>query len=418
MNSNELYKELKHLTQLGYLEQPQLHRIQEEYIKTRKEHRNVFLIFALLGVSFMGAGVISLFAYNWSMFSREVKALTALLPLLGVQGALYWKLRTHASDLWIQSLTLALGIAFLCALGLVYQAYQISYSLQSMMLAGFLVMLPVVYLLDGYYLAILYMAGICWAGGNSDYTLLVLLLLPYYIHRLKEGESCWQLSLCFFIWILYITPRYVPYDTFYAYILILLIFITIETPALYSRLAGWLLYGMLFLKAVFYGYFNALTNEPEWAWGIYDWDFHRLPHILLLVLLTAALMRICLYYRKKHKEERLGLLMWASLCGLLAADLLLFPEFPLFAYEVLVNLCLIGFSLYKLLSGVKAASLASVRRYTAAIILYIVLKVFLGDYQLLVKGILFLTAGLSFLIVNYLMTLKLKGVDTHENTPE
>lgn len=201
MNSNEFYNELKHLTQLGYLDQVQLDRIRDEYIETRRDHRNMFLIFALLGVIFVGAGVISLFAYNWSMFSREMKALISFLPLFGVQGLLYWKIRTQASDVWIKSLTLALGIAFLSALGLIYQAYQISLSLHSMLLTGFLVMLPVVYLLDGYYLAILYMAGICWAGGNSDYTLLVLLLVPYYINRVKQGETCWQLSLCFFFWI-------------------------------------------------------------------------------------------------------------------------------------------------------------------------------------------------------------------------
>ena len=85
MNSNEFYNELKHLTQLGYLDQVQLDRIRDEYIETRRDHRNMFLIFALLGVIFVGAGVISLFAYNWSMFSSEMKAPISLLPLFGVQ---------------------------------------------------------------------------------------------------------------------------------------------------------------------------------------------------------------------------------------------------------------------------------------------------------------------------------------------
>ena len=178
MNSNEFYNELKQLTTLGYLEQAQLERIQDEYIKTRKEHHNAFLIFALIGVVFIGAGVISLFAYNWSMFSRKMKAFIAFLPLLGVQVLLFLKIRAQASEVWIQSLSLALGIAFLSALGLIYQAYQISYSLQSMLLTGFVLMLPVVYLFDGYYLALLYMAGICWTGWNSDYILLASLLLP------------------------------------------------------------------------------------------------------------------------------------------------------------------------------------------------------------------------------------------------
>lgn len=416
MNSNEFYNELKQLTTLGYLEQAQLERIQDEYIKTRKEHHNAFLIFALIGVVFIGAGVISLFAYNWSMFSREMKAFIAFLPLLGVQGLLFLKIRAQASEVWIQSLSLALGIAFLSALGLIYQAYQISYSLQSMLLTGFVFMLPVVYLLDGYYLALLYMAGICWTGWNSDYILLASLLLPYYIKCVRKDGACRLLSLCFFIWMLYLAILYVPYGAFYACILILLIYMTIERPALYPVLAGRMLYIMLFTKAVFYLFFNNFTEL--FGYGSPDPYFYHMQDPLLLALLAGAFIRIYIFYKKKAGKARLDLLLSVILCGLLTADLMVFPYASFLAYEILVNLCLIAFSLYKLLRGIKSANLASVRRYTAAIILYIVLKVSLGNYQLLVKGIVFLIAGLAFLAVNYRMTLKLKGGNVHENTPQ
>lgn len=416
MNSNEFYNELKQLTTLGYLEQAQLERIQDEYIKTRKEHHNAFLIFALIGVVFIGAGVISLFAYNWSMFSREMKAFIAFLPLLGVQVLLFLKIRAQASEVWIQSLSLALGIAFLSALGLIYQAYQISYSLQSMLLTGFVLMLPVVYLLDGYYLALLYMAGICWTGWNSDYILLASLLLPYYIKCVRKDGACRLLSLCFFIWMLYLAILYVPYGAFYACILILLIYMTIERPALYPVLAGRMLYIMLFTKAVFYLFFNNFTDF--FGYGSPDPYFYHMQDPLLLALLAGAFIRIYVFYTKKAGKARLDLLLSVILCGLLTADLMVFPYASFLAYEILVNLCLIAFSLYKLLRGIKSANLVSVRRYTAAIILYIVLKVSLGNYQLLVKGIVLLIAGLAFLAVNYRMTLKLKGGNVHENTPQ
>lgn len=416
MNSNEFYNELKQLTTLGYLEQAQLERIQDEYIKTRKEHHNAFLIFALIGVVFIGAGVISLFAYNWSMFSREMKAFIAFLPLLGVQVLLFLKIRAQASEVWIQSLSLALGIAFLSALGLIYQAYQISYSLQSILLTGFVLMLPVVYLLDGYYLALLYMAGICWTGWNSDYILLASLLLPYYIKCVRKDGACRLLSLCFFIWMLYLAILYVPYGAFYACILILLIYMTIERPALYPVLAGRMLYVMLFTKAVFYLFFNNFTEL--FGYGSPDPYFYHMQDPLLLALLAGAFIRIYIFYKKKAGKARLDLLLSVILCGLLTADLMVFPYASFLAYEILVNLCLIVFSLYKLLRGIKSANLVSVRRYTAAIILYIVLKVSLGNYQLLIKGIVFLIAGLAFLAVNYRMTLKLKGGNVHENAPQ
>lgn len=419
MNSHEFYNELRQLTELGYLEQAQLDRIQNEYIKTRKEGRNIFLIFALLGVIFIGAGVISLFAYNWSMLSREMKAFIALLPLFGVQGTLYWKVRSNGSDVWIKSLTLALGIAFLSALGLIYQAYQLSFSLHSMMLAGFLLMLPIVYLLDGYYLAVLYMAGICFVGGNSNYTLMVLLLLPYYYNRLKTGENCGLMSLCFFIWMLYLALLYLPHDGYYACILILLIYMTIEKPALYRKLAGRLLYGMLFIKAVFYIFFYEFAELIQYR--IRDWYWPGLPAILMTALLAGAVIRIYIFYKKNAAGERISFLLSAAICGLLVMDIMIEQWNGAVSYraiyEILVNLCFIAFSLYRLLCGVKMVYPASVRRYTAAIILYIVLKVWLGNYQLVVKGIVFLIAGLAFLTVNYRMSLKLKGAK-HEEISE
>lgn len=435
MNTHEFYQELKHLTELGYLEQPQLDRIRDEYLKTRRERKTMFLIFALLGVVFIGAGVISLFAYNWSMFSRELKALIAFLPLLGVQGMLYWKIRANASEVWIKSLTLALGIAFLSALGLIYQAYQISYSIQSMMLIGFLFMLPVIYLLDGYYLAVLYMAGICWAGGNSDYMLLILLLFPYYKKRIVSGETCGLLSLCFFVWLLYLPMLYMPIGSYYACILILLIYMTMERPPLYRKLSRRLLYGLLFIKAVFYLFYHDFTEL--FAYGTWIRQSLRLTVLLLAALLVGAVVRIGCNYKKKDKDGRLELLTSLILCVLLTADHIIigvincmtyqgtwssahnlfthdFSAHDLFAYEILVNLCFIAFSLYRLQRGVKLADLPSVRRYTGALILYIVVKVLLGDYQLVVKGIVFIIAGLAFLAVNYRMTRKLKGGNAHE----
>lgn len=414
MNSHELLNELKHLAELGYLEQVQLERIQNEYIQTRKERRSIFLIFALLGVVFIGAGIISLFAYNWSTFSREIKAVIAFIPLLIVQGLICRKIHTGASDTWIKSLTLALGIAFLSALGLIYQAYQISLSLQSMMLTGFVLMLPVVYLLDGYYLAVLCLAGVCWAGGSSHFTLMVLLLLPYYDKRIKSGENCTLLSLCFFAWTLYLTHLYIPDGAFYACIIILLISTTIDRPFLYRKLGGRLLYGMLFFKAVFYMLFNASAELFQFGYqSCRTWD---LQTFLLIALLAAGAVRAGFCFKKYARRERLSLALSCAICLLLTADLLAEQWSYLYAYELFVNICFIAYSLYRLLCGVKLASLSSIRRYTGALILYIVLKVSFGDYQLLVKGIVFLIAGLAFLAANYMMTFKFsQGGDTHEN---
>ena len=94
------------------------------------------------------------------------------------------------------------------------------------------------------------------------------------------------------------------------------------------------------------------------------------------------------------------------------------PPGARFPYEILVNLCFIAYSLYRLLCGVRQVNLPSVRRYTGALSLSIVFKVFLGGYGLLTKGIVFVIAGLAFLGANYWMTLRLKGGDSREKASE
>lgn len=49
---------------------------------------------------------------------------------------------------------------------------------------------------------------------------------------------------------------------------------------------------------------------------------------------------------QKGRKARLDLLLSVILCGLLTADLMVFPYASFLAYEILVNLCLIAFSLY------------------------------------------------------------------------
>lgn len=418
MNQQKFYLELEQLTKLGYLKEEQLARIRQEYLGNQKGMSRTFLVFALIGVIFIGAGILSLFAFNWSMLPREMKAAVAFLPLIGVQCLLYQKIQQGASDTWIKSLTLALGIAFLCTLGLVFQAYQLSYSLISVLTAGFLLMLPVIYLLDGYYLAILYLAGICFLGHESPASFLVLLLIPYYRNRISRRENCWQLSLCFFFWFLYIAARYLPDAAFFVWIMVLVIYITIEEPLLYRKLARWMLYGLLFLKALYYHAFfevaQACTDITSLPWP----EAIGLLGPVFLVFLAVAAVRLYLVYKKQGKAAALDSISTCAVGILLAADVSFYRDAGNSFYELLVNTGLIAFSLSRLLTGGKLKNLPSVRRYTAAIVLYIVLKISSGDYPLLAKGVFFLIAGAAFLTVNYVMTSKLKGGKTDETMPE
>ncbi len=300
----------------------------------------------------------------------------------------------------------------------VYKTYQLSYSLFSILNAGLILMLPVIYLLDGYYLSILYLAGICWLSRGSLSSFLVLLLFPYYRNRLRRRESCWQLSLCFFFWFLYAAARYMPEAACFAWILVLLVYITIEDPPLYRKLARWILYALLFLKALYYHFFfdiaELFTDVSSAQWPK---AFGR-TELLLLALCIAVGVRIYLIYIRKGRIAALDSVSAAAAGILLSADIFFCSGASNTSYELLVNTGLIAFSLIRLLIEGKQKNLSSVRRYTAAIVLYIVMKVSSGAYPLLTKGVFFLIAGIAFLAANYIMTRKLKGEISDDRTSE
>ncbi|MFR2694068.1 MAG: hypothetical protein ACLTBV_29065 [Enterocloster bolteae] len=85
-----------------------------------------------------------------------------------------------------------------------------------MLLTGFVLMLPAVYL-PGRILSgpLIYEWNLLDQSWNSDYMLLALLLLPYYIKCVRKAGP----AVCCpyaFIWMLYLAILYVPYGAFYA----------------------------------------------------------------------------------------------------------------------------------------------------------------------------------------------------------
>lgn len=407
MKTNELRHELKKLTDLGYIQEAQLDLIEQDIFSKSagdKSNNRLILIFALLAVVFIGAGIISIFAFNWSMFSRELKSIFAFVPLLITQGLLYQKQRQHASDVWIQSLSLAVGLSFLSALALIYQAYQLSYSLNSMLLITFLLMLPLVYLLDAYYLAIFALIGVLSTSfiTNPNYILLVLLLLPYYITRYKKEQDSKTLTLLFIIWTLSL-PSYLHMEnSLFLSLLLLFILAITKIDVGYKKLAKIALYLLAFIIAVeeynIY-YFSHISNV-----GI--------PFILLLILTVG--IYIISYPKHIDIHEKLDFTA-LSIFGLSIVSLILIaPQIEInpaymFIFSTIFNVFIVALSILKIAVGLKQDELGSARRYIFILNAYVLVKIFSSNIGLLLKGICLIAVGIGFLVTNYMLA-KRKGI--------
>lgn len=464
MKKTALLQELKKLTNLGYIDQSQFNLIEKDYLpEDRKILSNQsLLIFALLGVVFIGGGIISIFAFNWSMIPREAKAILALIPLLSVQGLLCWKCKTNASVVWIQSLTLALGLSFLAALGLIYQAYQLSYSLTSLLLITFFLMLPIIYLLNAYSLSILMLLGLVLTAWFTNPTYLVVgtLLLPYFINRLRNRQNCQLLTLLFMTWSLLLPFAFrmedsslvvpfiltmlvfgiVGFERFkngqncriltllfmacsivfpFAFqmtnssliaVLIILIFAIVDFEGTYKRAVRIILYSIAFMIA---SYNDSLLYSIELIGLIGEIHF-TLPTILFIVLTVLIFVKQYTHYQNIHDT-----LDFTALSVLGSIILILFidtdRETNLFMYSSILNLFILTVAISKVVLGLKFNNFSSSRRYAFILNAYVLLKIFSADVGLLPKGIGFIIIGSGFLVTNYLLVRRNKRNEAIKN---
>lgn len=411
MKADELRQELKKLTDLGYIKETQFDLIEKNILSQDTEVKSknrMLLIFALLAVVFIGGGLISIFAFNWSMFSREIKSIVALIPLLIIQVMLYRKHKTKASEIWIQSLALALGVSFLAALALIYQAYQLSYSLSSMLLITLLLMLPVIYLLDAYYLAIFSLVGVLITSSftNSAYIFLVLLLLPYYIIRYKNKQSCKTLLLFFMLWSLWVPISLDMENKFILSMLLIFIFAITEIDSTYKKISKITLY--------FFAFFISVL-----PYDFYGFDFMDSFNLPLILLTTLTLGIYIISYRKYTDIHKKLDFFTLSTFGIIILVFLFTEEGISFDYSmifpVLFNIFILALAISKVVLGLKHEKLNSARRYIFILNAYVLIKIFSSHIGLVLKGVCLIAIGIGFLVTNYTLAKKGGG---NESTKE
>ncbi len=208
-----LDQELPAWEQEGLLTPGAADKLRARYASSPSRARQLGVILvSAFGACLIGAGVISLFAYNWDNLDRPVRAALALLPLVVMQtlAALTlwrWKDSAAVRESVCGGLILAIG----AAIGLIAQTYQIGGDFAQFMLTWFALALPAVYLLRsglGFWLC--QIGLLCWGGYAMDNHLpaltwipaLFAALLPYYFwirhhpdHPVQSGMNKWALAL-------------------------------------------------------------------------------------------------------------------------------------------------------------------------------------------------------------------------------
>lgn len=371
-------------------------------------NERLLLVFALLAVVFIGGGVLSFFAYNWEIFSRGAKAFVALLPLVTCQTLLIIKTKQNASQIWIQSLCLAVGMFFITALGLIYQAYQLSFSLNSMLVITYMLMLPIIYIFDAYPLAILSLGGVLFTGfqfAASPY--LPILIIPYYIYKYNRVDRHNFLTFMLVCWSIMLPPLISGEYGLWASIMILFMWAIQEREPTCKNFIRIFIYASAFaLTFVDYGDYSEMFSMLE-------------PFTGLLTFIPC----IYLFVRNRPKttvlHEKLDFFALTTLlCTILFCTTAFFVGTPIslaIMEEVLniimsswLTIIILALSIAKITLGMKSDNYDSARRYITVLNSFVLLKVLSSNASLLLKAATFIGVGIALLATNYIISKRSK----------
>lgn len=420
-----IQKDLLELFENGVISQETAGNITAYYASKGDNSKNrLFIVFGILGATLVGLGLILIIAHNWDDLSRFTKTILAFIPLIiGQLSSGYTILKKATSTAWRETSGVFLFFGIGASISMVSQIYNIPGDLSNFILFWMLLALPVAYLLKSSIASSFYIIGITYyltphymSAGNEEFIYLGLLalILPYYYLLYKRN----------------------PYGNFInLHHLLIPISIMIALGSWIHNNGELMTISYFSLFGIFYliGQFN-LFEKQKLRNNIYK-ILGSLGTVILLLFLSFKEFWKELARRDFSRHPMLGSTEFiiATILSLVAIGLLInnlrkhsireikpiTPVFLIFialfilgmttSYVViLINILLFGIGVMTIREGAKMDNLAVLNYGLLIITALVVSRFFDTDLSFVLRGLLFISVGIGFFLVNYWMLQKRK----------
>ena len=423
-----ILKEIPELIKAGIISQETADKINDFYTNKHKNPGNrLFIVFGIIGAILVGLGIILLVAHNWDEFSRATKSFFAFFPLiLGQLLCGYVLIKKQDSVAWRESVSAFLFFSVGACISLITQIYNIPGDLSSFLLTWMLLCLPLMYIMRSSITSLLFLTGITyyacegsyWSYPSSEsylYWLLLLASLPHYYLLYKEKPE--SNFMIFHNWLiplsLIISLGTVARDTgelmYIAYFSLFGLFYLIGGSAFFKhqklRNNGYKILGSLSTIVLL------LVVSFDWFWqDLRNLDFNfdeliRSPEFFASGGISL-LGFIILYMQTKNKvSKQIEPIALVSVLFIITFILGLFSSIAV----VLINLCLFGIGLITIFKGAKLDHLGVLNYGLLIIMALVICRFFDTDLSFVIRGTLFVVAGIGFFATNYWMLKKRKA---------
>lgn len=422
MNS-KIQNDIKELVSEQVISQDVALKIESYYQSKQTDSPNrLFTVFAVLGSTLVGLGIILILAHNWDDFSRTIKTIFAFLPLVIGQLFVGYSILKNKSATWKEASGVFLFFAVGSSIALVSQIYNIPGNLSSYLLTWTLLCLPLIYLLKSNALAMLHIIfatyyaveyGYFYGSIGSPwlYVLLIVAVLPYYNVLLKQKVIANITSI--FNWLIPLS-----------------VVIVLGTFVENNDTIGYLMYISLFGLLYNLGklpYFNnqklrrnsylilgslgtvymLLLASFEWLWkDIFNDNisFNSQEFYIYLVMFLLALL-VLVYSKSKNWLKEINLFQYVFIIFSIVFFIGLKDEL---IPTILINILILALGIMAIKIGADKLHFGILNYGLLIIAILIVCRFFDTNMSFVIRGLLFVAVGVGFFLTNYMMLKKQK----------
>lgn len=426
-----LYEELPDWMANGILTPEQSAKLQEYYgnVEERPAFNLGFLVAGTLGALLIGSGIILIFAYNWEEISYTWRIILSFAPLIIAQFFYGYAFFYRRGDLaWAEGASAFLMLMIAASIALVSQTFHIWGEPETFLWSWLLLSVPLIYLMNSSMVTILYLIGIAaWAlqvkGADSVwYWFLIALAIPHLVYNwrkrtqaLRRDALGWALAITFmFGWFATIEMRLAEYSLLGTMMIISglyalgrIIFSNRSQSFVTRPLQTFAVTtAFVFLLILTYDEIHVPAFEPyKLVMGYYYPAPAGITNFIVLLFITAGYIYLIVkdFSHRKIVDHFATLLPAAGILILL----LHWAGAPWGAI-LLANAYLLAWGIFYLISGIQERRMPWVNIGLFFILALVTVRFFDTKWSELVKGVIFVLLGLSFLAANIILSRRLK----------
>ncbi|MGQ2983544.1 DUF2157 domain-containing protein [Flavobacterium sp.] len=388
--------------------------------KALPQGSSLLTIFGVIGAVLTGLGIILIFAHNWDTFSRSIKTMLALLPLVVFQGLVAFTIITKKDARWKEPAGVLLFFAVGASIALVAQIYNIPGNLAGYLFTWIVLCLPLVYILRSNALALLHIVFTTWYAGECGlgttdrpwmYLFFMTAFIPFYIERHKSQPiggitSFFNLALpasATFALAMFLDDAYrfnvAIYIAFFGMLYSIGLLPAVQRHS--ARANGFMLVSRLGILAIL------LAVSFRWYWEI-DMGGRSISLYTLPAGIAFLAMGLYLAITKTDALKRADPFLWS---------VFLFPAIYFVGFlhpmaaAVLSNILVLTLGIMVIRRAAMRFDLPSLNFGLIIVSALIICRFFDTDMSFAIRGLLFVAVGAGFFFANYLLIRKKKNYE-------